>query len=141
MAMRGFEQFYAEYLIGRRTPGEVLAVHPTLRAFWYDTTTGQYGRSATYFHEVQALDVDGALARIRVPALFIGGEFDWVMGSFDAQAAARSVNRLHPGLATARVYPRMSHGLHDFASAEEAFRGRNGRYDGAVARDVVAWLR
>lgn len=140
-AMRGFEEFYAEFLIGRRTPGEVLAGHPGLRAIWYDSTTGQYGRSATYFHQVQALDVDGALARIRVPALFIGGEFDWVMGPFDAQAAARGVNASHPGLATARVYPRLSHGLHEFGSAEEAFRGRKGRYDGAVARDVIAWLR
>ncbi len=139
--MRGFERFYTEYLIGRHTPGEVIAAHPELRAVWYDTTTGQYGRSAAYFHQVQALDVDAALARITVPVLFVGGEYDWVMGATDAPAAAAGVNAAHPGLATARVYPRMSHGLHDFATTADAFRGRNGTYDGAVARDVVAWLR
>jgi pimeloyl-ACP methyl ester carboxylesterase len=140
-AMRGFERLYTEYLIGRRTPGQAITNFPELRTIWYDTTTGQYGRSATYFHQVQVLDVDGALARVNAPVLFIGGEYDWVMGASDAPSAAASVNVSHAGLATARVYPRMSHGLHTFASAADAFRGRNGEYAADVARDVAAWLR
>jgi len=129
-AMRGFELFYTEYLTGRRTPGDVIASHPELRAIWYDTTTGQYGRSAAYFQQVQALSVDGALARIHVPVLFVGGGFDWVMGASDAALAAASVNASHRRLATVRIYPRLSHGLHDFATIEDAFLGRQ----------VLAWV-
>ncbi|HEX8943567.1 MAG TPA: alpha/beta hydrolase [Gemmatimonadaceae bacterium] len=140
-AMRAFELFYTGFLIERRTPGQVIDAHPGLRPFWYDTTTGQYGRSAAYFQQVQALDIDGALAALDVPALFIGGEFDWVMGAQEPNIAAARVNLFHRGRATARVYPGLSHGLHTFASATDAFRGRHGVYEARVARDVAAWLR
>jgi hypothetical protein len=63
------------------------------------------------------------------------------MGRDEASIAATRVNRFHPGHATTRVYARVSHGLHVYASADDAFHGRNGQYEPAVARDVVAWLR
>jgi pimeloyl-ACP methyl ester carboxylesterase len=139
-AMRAFELFYTGFLIERHTPGQVIDAHPEVRQFWYDTTTGQYGRSAAYFQQVQALDVDAALVALDVPALFIGGEFDWVMGEREPSMAAARVNRFHPGRATARVYAGLSHGLHTYPSAMDAFRGRHGAYDARVAQDVVAWM-
>jgi pimeloyl-ACP methyl ester carboxylesterase len=141
VAMRQFELLYTGFLIDRQTPGDVLASHPELRAIWYDTTTGQYGRSATYFQQLQALDVDRALAALDVPALFISSGYDWVMGRDEASIAATRVNRFHTGRATTRVYARVSHGPHVYASADDAFHGRNGQYEPTVARDVVAWLR
>ena len=140
-AMRGLELFYTEFLIRGLMPGDVLRAHPELRAIWYDTTSGQYGRPARYFHEVQALDLDQELASLAVPALFVGGEYDWVMGSQEPAFAVSSVARHHANLATARVYPRMSHGLHVYASMDDAFHGRNGHYEATVAEDVAAWLR
>jgi len=135
-AMRGFEIFYNEFLIGHETPGDVLRTHPELRGIWYDTTTGQYGRSAAYFHQVQALDLDSALAALAAPALFVGGEYDWVMGAQEPSFAMLTIGKL----GTARVYSRMSHGLHVYASMDEAFHGKRGRYEPAVARDVAAWI-
>lgn len=140
-AMRQFELLYTGFLIDRQTPGDVLAAHPELRAIWYDTTTGQYGRSAVYFQQLQTLDVDRALATLDVPTLFISSGFDWVMGPDEAGIAATRVNRFHPGRATTRMYPRVSHGLHVYRSADDAFHGRHGQYEPTVARDVVAWLR
>lgn len=140
-AMRGFELLYTGFLIQKLTPGKVIAAHPELRRLWYDTTTGQYGRSAAYFHQVQALDVDRALASLNVPALFVGGEYDWVMGSQEPGFAAARVNRFHPGRATSRVYAGLSHGIHTFASAANAYHGQNGKYDPIVAADVSLWLR
>jgi pimeloyl-ACP methyl ester carboxylesterase len=141
IAMRQFELLYTGFLIDRRTPGDVLAAHPELRAIWYDTTTGQYGRSAAYFQQLQALDVDRALAALDAPALFISSGYDWVMGREEASIAATRVNRFHPGRATTREYARVSHGLRAYGSADDAFHGRNGQYEPTVARDVVAWIR
>jgi pimeloyl-ACP methyl ester carboxylesterase len=140
-AMRGFELLYTGFLIQKLTPGQVIAAHPELRRLWYDSTTGQYGRAAAYFHQVQALDLDRALATLNVPALFIGGEYDWVMGAEEPGFAAARVNRFHPGRATSRVYMGLSHGIHTYASAADAFHGQNGKYDSAVATDVLIWLR
>jgi pimeloyl-ACP methyl ester carboxylesterase len=140
-AMRGFELLYTSFLIQKLTPGQVIVAHPELRRLWYGTTTGQYGRAAVYFHQLQALDVDRALANLDVPALFIGGEHDWVMGDQEPGFAAARVNRFHPGRATSRVYAGLSHGIHTFATASDAFRGQNGKYDPTVAADVSTWLR
>jgi pimeloyl-ACP methyl ester carboxylesterase len=139
-AMRAFESLYSQFLIGHRTPGQVLEYRPELRSFWYDAENGQYGRSAAYFQQVEALDVDGALASLGVPALFIGGEYDWVMGSQEPAIAAARVNRYHPGRATAHVYPGLGHGIQVFASAEDSYHLRGGRYEPAVAADVARWL-
>jgi pimeloyl-ACP methyl ester carboxylesterase len=138
--MRGFETFYDAFLNRGLTPGQVLTEHPELRAIWYDSTRGQYGRSAEYFQAVQALDVDGALAALTSPALFVSSQFDWVMGAHEAEFALMTSRRSHPGLATARVYPGLSHGLHFYTSALRAFQGRQGVYEPRVAADVAAWM-
>jgi pimeloyl-ACP methyl ester carboxylesterase len=139
-AMRAYERLYTQFLLEGMTPGQVIARHPELRTFWYDTTTGQYGRSATYFHQLQALDIDRALASLDAPALFLGSEYDWVMGAEEPRFAAARVNQSHPGHATSRIYRGLSHGLHRYASATDAFRGRGGAYEPQVAADVVAWI-
>ncbi len=68
-------------------------------------------------------------------------EYDWVMGAQEPGLAAARVNRFHPGRAISRVYAGLSHGIHTYASAANAFRGQNGKYDPTVATDVSTWLR
>ena len=139
-AMRGFESFYDAFLNAKLTPGEVLDRRPELRAYWYDSTAGQYGRSAAYFQQVEALDLGRALATLDVPALFIGGQFDWVMGASEPEYARTTMDRAHPGLARAWIYEGLSHGLHKFHTMTDAFAGKNGVYEPTVAADVVSWL-
>lgn len=143
-AMRGFARFYAEYLLDRRTPAEVLAAHPELRPLWYDEPTHQYGRPAAYFHAVQQLDVEGAwaaLAERGIPALVVWGEYDWIMGRVEAERAAEIVNARRPGLARLVVVPKTDHGLMAFATVADAFADERPRYDGGAGRAVIAWLR
>jgi pimeloyl-ACP methyl ester carboxylesterase len=139
--MRGFETLYDAFLNRGLTPGQVLTEHPELRAIWHDSARGQYGRSAEYFQAVQALDVDSALAALTSPALFISSQFDWVMGANEAEFARMTTSRAHPGLASAHVYPGLSHGLHLYTSAIRAFQGQQGVYEPKVAADVVAWMK
>jgi pimeloyl-ACP methyl ester carboxylesterase len=143
-AMRGFALFYAEYLIRRRTPEQVLADHGELRPLWYDEPAHQYGRPASYYHAVQQLDVEGAwstIAQRRIPALVVWGEYDWIMSRDDQERAVRIMDAQFPGGATLAVVPKTDHGLMVYSSLADAFGDGRPTYDGAAARAILAWLR
>jgi pimeloyl-ACP methyl ester carboxylesterase len=143
-AMQGLSRFYTEYLIGRRTPGDVVAAHPDLRALWEDEPSHQYGRPADYYQAVQRLDVEGAWAALAargVATLVVWGEYDWIMGRPEAERAVEIVNAIRPGRATLSILPKTGHGLMTFASQAAAFAGESPRYDGMPGRVVTEWLR
>jgi pimeloyl-ACP methyl ester carboxylesterase len=142
-AMRGLARLYTEYLIERRTPAEVIAAHPDLRAVWDDDPRHQYGRPAAYYQDVHRLDVEGAwaeLARRGVPALVVWGEYDWIMGRPEAERAVEIVNSIRPGAARLAVLPKTGHGLMTFASQAASFANQSPVYDGMPGRVVVDWL-
>jgi pimeloyl-ACP methyl ester carboxylesterase len=143
-SMRGFAQLYTEYLIGKRTPGEVLAAHPELRPLWYDEPAHQYGRPAAYYQAVQQLDVEAAWAKVAehgIPALVVRGAYDWIMGPAEAERAAEIVNAIRPGLAKLVLLPKTDHGLMAYQSLAAAFSHDEPRNDGGAGRAVTAWLR
>ncbi len=142
--MRGFAQLYTDYLIGRRTPGEVLAARPALRPLWYDEPGHQYGRPAAYYHAVQQLDVEGAWAAVAehgIPALVVRGDYDWIMGPAEAERAVEIVNARRPRLAHLVVLPKTDHGLMAYESLAAAFGDGKPRNDGGAGRAVTTWLR
>jgi pimeloyl-ACP methyl ester carboxylesterase len=143
-AMRGFAEFYTEYLIGGRTPGEVLADRPALRPLWYDEPAHQYGRPAAYYHAVQQLDVEGAWAKIAehgISTLVVRGDYDWIMGPAEAERAVEIVNARRPGLAKLVLLPKTDHGLMAYESLAAAFGDGKPRNEGGAARAVTAWLK
>lgn len=143
-AMRGFAQFYTEYLIGRRTPGEVLAAHPELKPLWYDEPAHQYGRPAEYYQAVQALDIENAWAKIAergIPVLVVRGDYDWIMGRAEAERPVQIVNAIRPGLAKLVILPKTDHGLMAYESQAAAFGDGRAVNDGSAGRVVTAWLR
>jgi pimeloyl-ACP methyl ester carboxylesterase len=143
-AMRGFAQFYTDYLIGGRTPAQVLAARPGLRPLWYDEPAHQYGRPAAYYQAVQRLDVEAgwaALAERGIPALVVWGEYDWIMGKAEAERAVEIVNGRKPGLAQLVVLRKTDHSLMTYASLADAFAGGMGENDGAAGRAITDWLR
>jgi pimeloyl-ACP methyl ester carboxylesterase len=143
-AMRGFAQFYTDYLLGGRTPAEVLTARPELRPLWYDEPTHQYGRPAAYYQAVQRLDVEAAWAAIAdrgIPALVVWGEYDWIMGRAEAERAVEIVNARKPGLAQLVILPKTDHSLMAYASLADAFADGTARNDGAAGRAITGWLR
>ena len=143
-AMRGLAQFYTDYLINRRTPGEVLAARPELKPLWEDEPAHQYGRPAEYYHAVQALDIEGAWAKLAergIPALVVRGDYDWIMGPLEAERPVEIVNAIRPGLAKLVRLPRTDHGLMAYESQAAAFAQDKPRNDHGAGRAVTAWLR
>jgi pimeloyl-ACP methyl ester carboxylesterase len=97
--VKAFTQFYDLYLIHGMKPGEVLAQHPAWKGLWYDTADGQYGRPASFYQQLQTLNLGEAWQKVTVPVLVMRGTSDTIMSDADARAIAETVNRAHPGMA------------------------------------------
>ena len=95
-AMKAFTQFYDLYLIQGETPGEIIRQHPQWKPLWYDQPDGQYGRPASFYQQLQALNLGELWAKVAVPVLVIHGAGDTIMSRADSAAIAEIVNAAHP---------------------------------------------
>jgi pimeloyl-ACP methyl ester carboxylesterase len=141
-AMRGYSEFYDDYLIKKKTPGEIIKAKPNLAGLWYDQPDHQYGRPVTFFQQLEDLDLLGAWATVDVPVLAIHGEYDWIMSREDHEIIAALVNRNHPGNGKFVELPRTNHLLFSYASSQEAFKNApSGRYNPSATSAVLDFLR
>jgi len=97
------------YLIQRQTPGEVLRQHPEWKSLWYDEPDGQYGRPASFYQQLQALNLGHLWQKVQAPVLVIHGSSDTIMSRADSSAIAEIVNATHPGHARLVEVPGMGH--------------------------------
>jgi pimeloyl-ACP methyl ester carboxylesterase len=119
-AMRAYVGAHYEALVhGRNAPKE------------------QYGRTWRYFQQLQALDVEGAWAKVTAPTLIVWGEYDWIMGREESDRAAAILG----ARATYIVRPGMNHHFDVYPDARAAFAEKGGRFDAGAADEIVAWLR
>lgn len=128
--MQAFAEFYVEYLVHRRTPGEILRQRPEWKSLWYDAPDGQYGRPAAFYQQLQETNLGGAWESVAAPVLVIRGSEDEFMSRADSEAIADSVNRSHPGAARYLEIKGMSHGL-----------TINGRFHSDLIPIVLNWMR
>jgi pimeloyl-ACP methyl ester carboxylesterase len=140
-AMRGYAELYAGYLLGGKTPARVVRERPALKPLWTDEPAHQYGRPAAFYHQVQALNLEAAWARVRVPTLIVAGEYDWIMSQDDYDLMAGLINRNRPGAATLLRWPRASHELVQYPSRKAAFDEEGGTFDDALITQIVRWLK
>lgn len=98
-AVKGFSDFYNLYLMHGMTPGEVIQQHPQWKTLWYDEPSGQYGRPAAFYQQLQALNLGAAWQNVNVPVLVIRGAEDPIMSHNDSLALAQIVNQKNSGQA------------------------------------------
>jgi pimeloyl-ACP methyl ester carboxylesterase len=139
--MKQFETFYDLYLNGKQTPGAIIAAHPEMKAIWYDEPARQYGRPASFYWQLQGLNLGEAWSRVNVPALAVHGEYDWIMSADDYKLLVDSLNGRHPGSAVYVDWPKADHGLYTYTTAQKAFTGGPPRgYDPKLSAYVLQWL-
>jgi pimeloyl-ACP methyl ester carboxylesterase len=138
-AMAHYATLYERYLIEGLTPGAAVRQDPALKADSYDADDGQYGRPARFFQQLQALDLAQAWSTVRVPALVVHGEYDWIMSADDHRIIADIVRR-NGAEATLIEAPRTNHVLETLADARAALDG-SGPYNVEVGTRIVRWLR
>ncbi len=128
--VKAFTEFYNLYLIRGMTPGDVVAQHPEWRGLWYDAPDGQYGRSAAFYQQLQALNLGDAWQKVTAPVLVMRGTSDTIMSDADARAIAENVNRAHAGMAR---YVEMPGGDH--------LLSMKGKLADDVAPTMMKWMR
>jgi pimeloyl-ACP methyl ester carboxylesterase len=110
-AMKSFSEFYILYLSKGMTPAQILAQHPEWKTLWYDAPDGQYGRPASFYQQLQALNLGKLWQETQAPVLVIRGSKDDVMSRADGEAIANIVNRERPESARYMEIEGMTHGM------------------------------
>ncbi len=141
-AMRGYAELYDDYLIKKQLPGEVIKAKPALAPLWYDQPEHQYGRPASFFQQLEELDLLGTWSKVKVPVLALHGQYDWIMSREDHEIIAALANRNHPGNGSFLELPGTNHLLYRFSTPEEAFKNApSGHYNPQATTAILDFLR
>lgn len=108
-SLKAFTDFYSLYLIHKKTPGEIVKLHPEWVKLWYDEPDGQYGRPAAFYQQLQDLNLGEAWSAVDVPVLVLRGSADSIMSQNDSVAIADIVNRKTNGRAEFVEVPNADH--------------------------------
>ncbi|MGA0558028.1 alpha/beta fold hydrolase [Larkinella sp. VNQ87] len=139
--MAGYATLYQRYYVEKMTPQTILHHYPHLTPLWYDAPAHQYGRPASFFHQVQDLNFEAGWSAVHVPTLVIYGEYDWIMSLNDHQKIVQLVNQHQAGLATLIIVSKANHNLAQFGTPQQAFRNEGGALPNNLGSLVSDWLR
>jgi pimeloyl-ACP methyl ester carboxylesterase len=138
--MTSVARLYSSYLLERQAPQQIFSAHPEWRALWQGDPEHQYGRPVAYYQQLQDLNLMAAWSAVRVPALILHGEFDWIMSRSDLETMAALINHNTPGAAEFVELPATGHSFDHYASLRSAFSGEQLPFDTAIAQRIGAWL-
>jgi len=93
-----------------------------------------YGRPLAFYLQLQKLNLAAAWARLKVPALILHGQFDWIMTREDHELLAQYVNANRPGEARFVEVPEMGHTFQHYLSFTDAFHGEEAPFDPKVVK-------
>ena len=141
-AMKGYSEFYDDYLIQHKTPGEIIKNKARLAKLWSDEPDHQYGRPASFYYQLEDLDLLSAWAKVNVPVLALHGEYDWIMSRNDHEIIAGLVDKHQPGAGKFSQLEKTNHLLFAYPTPEEAFKGApSGHYNPAATSLTLDFLR
>lgn len=141
-SMRGYAEFYTDYVVRKMTPREVLRSKPHLAPLWYEGPEHQYGRPAAFYHQLQDLNLASAWEKVDAPVLVLHGEYDWIMSRSDHELIAEIVNGRRQGQASFVELAKTDHGFMTFDTLEKAFNEEGpSKYNTAVTDLVLKFLQ
>jgi len=138
--MQSIERLYARYLLEGEAPRQSLAAHPEWQGLWQGDTDHQYGRPTSYYQQLQQLNLLAAWSAVKVPALVLHGQFDWIMSRADLELMADTINRNTPGAAEFIELPATGHTFEHYPSLEAAFAGKQLPFDPDNAQRIARWF-
>jgi hypothetical protein len=120
--------FMAPLLIDKLTPQQLWERNPTLKAAMGDpeaqgiTSRTISGRDATFYHELQDVNIAEAWNQARTNLLALHGEFDWVSSEEDHQTIADIVARSGNFAGEMRSLSFADHGLTSHLTLESSLQ-------------------
>ena len=133
---------YYEWLINGRSVPEILNEKPELAELWPEgkDETHLYGRPLKFYQDLQKLNLARAWYRVRLPALILHGQYDWIMSREDSELIAQYVNTNFPGAARFVELADTGHGGQHYLSMADAFAGKQAPFDPKIIRTMTDWL-
>src|SRR5206468_10138268 len=140
--MKGAATLYYEWLIEGRSVPDIVKERPDLAELWPEgkDQAHLYGRPLKFYQDLQKLNLAAAWSQVKVPALILHGQFDWIMGREDSELIAQIVNANIPGAARFIEVPEMGHGGQHYLSMADAFAGKQAPFDAKIIRTMTDWL-
>jgi pimeloyl-ACP methyl ester carboxylesterase len=141
--MKGAATLYHDWLIKRRSIADIIKERPELGVLWPEGKdfSHLYGRPLKFYEQLQNLNLAAAWSRIKVPALILHGQYDWIMSREDSELIAQYVNANTPGAARFVELPDTGHGGQHYLSMADAFAGKEASFDPKVVRLMTEWLQ
>jgi len=140
--MKGAATLYHEWLIKRRSVADIIKERPELADLWPEGKdfSHLYGRPLAFYEQLQNLNLAAAWSRVKVPALILHGQYDWIMSREDPELMAQYVNANTPGAARFVELTETGHGGQHYLSMADAFAGKQAPFDPKVIRLMTEWL-
>jgi len=134
---------YPEWLVKGRTIEEIARERPAAGEIWPEGSdrTHLYGRPLAFYQQLQKLNLSAAWSRVKVPTLLMHGQYDWIMTREDPRMIAAIINANKADAARFVEQPETGHTFQHYKSLNDAFEGREGAFDPAVARVLVDWFQ
>jgi len=133
---------YSEWLIKGRSVAAIVQEKPELAELWPEgkDVAHLYGRPLAFYEQLQKLNLAAAWSRVKVPALILHGQYDWIMSREDPELIAQYVNANQPSAARFIEVPAMGHTFQHYLSMADAFRGKEAPFDPKFLRLLTDWL-
>jgi len=141
--VKGATTLYYEWLVNGRSVAEILKQKPELAELWPEgkDQTHLYGRPLKFYQDLQKLNLAAGWSRVKVPALILHGQYDWIMGREDSELIAQIVNANVPGAASFIDVPNTGHGGQHYLSMADAFADKQAPFDPKIIRTITDWLK
>ncbi|HMG92491.1 MAG TPA: alpha/beta fold hydrolase [Chryseolinea sp.] len=140
--MKLISEFYTDYLIHKKLPGDILRQKPQLKEAWSDEPDHQWDLPAAYVQQLQDLNISEAWSKVKSPTYVFYGEYDAAMVEDDHKSIAGLVIK-NGGQATYEFVPKMDHSLFWFENQHDAltdFYGK-GLYKDELAQKLINWMK
>jgi pimeloyl-ACP methyl ester carboxylesterase len=134
---------YYDWLIRNKSVEQIVTENPNLAELWPEEKdlTHLYGRPLAFYQQLQNLNLAAAWSRVKMPALVLHGQFDWIMSRDESELIAQYVNANRPGAARFVEVAEMGHTFQHYMSMADAFRGKEAPFDPKVAQLVADWFK
>ena len=141
--IKGATTLYYEWLVKGRDVPDILKEKPELAELWPEGKDQMhlYGRPLKFYEDLQRLNLAAAWSRVKVPALILHGQYDWIMSREDSELIAQIVNANIPGAARFMEVPDTGHGGQHYLSMADAFDGKQASFDPKIIRTMTDWLQ
>ena len=136
-------EFYTDYLIKKQLPGDILNAKPHLKEIWDDGYRHQYGVTATYFQQLQELNLAEAWAKVKEPVYCVYGSNDFLMSKDDHENLIALVNKNGNNLGRFEELRGMDHSMFWFNNRQDAFDDFYGKgaYNDMIYVKLKDWMQ